>query len=149
MHYNNNSVSLLLKSFNISLPGNTSSSPQSYYHSEATELTVNGNYSIKLSFSNTTIANQSIDIDSVVLMWDYSTSKFYQSANETMKNTTRSCWTDKQRITNHIQDSQLCKKIAFSVNTQLFNGSVGKTFDSSWGSWIFSLQTLPSLSRFF
>ena len=124
-HYNNNSISVLLKSLNFTLPASSSTASLSYYHSEAVELLANGNYSVTISFANTSIANQSLDIDSIVLLSDVTQSRYYQSANETMKNVTRACWEARQRIVLDSRESATCKKIAFSVNSQLYNGSLG------------------------
>ena len=89
-------------------------------------LLQNGNYSVTLSFGNATNVNQTLDVDSIVLMWEYQGSKFYGAANQTMKNATKRCWENKQRVSLDSQDSFTCQKIAFSVNAELFNGSLGK-----------------------
>ena len=89
-------------------------------------LLQNGNYSVTLFFANATNVNQTLDIDSIVLMWEYQGSKFYRDANQTMKNATKLCWENKQRVSLNSQDSLTCRKIAFSVNAELFNGSLGK-----------------------
>ena len=124
-HYNNNSVSVLLKSFSFTLPATVGLASSSYLHQETTELLANGNYSITLSFANASIANLSVDIDSIILMWDVIPSRYYQNANETMRNVTRACWQTRQGIVTNTAYSETCKKIAFSVNSELFNGSIG------------------------
>lgn len=124
-HYNNNSVSVLLKSFNFTLPATVGSASSSYHRQETTELLANGNYSITLSFANSSIANLSVDIDSIILMWDVTPSRYYQNANETLRNTTRACWQTRQGIVNNSAESETCRQIAFSVNSELFNGSIG------------------------
>ena len=124
-HYNNNSVSVLFKSVNFTLPATSVSVSSSYRHQEATELLGNGNYSITLSFANASVTNHSVDIDSIVLLWDITPTRYYQSANETIKNVTRACWERRRGVVMNSAETEACKKIAFSVNSELFNGSLG------------------------
>ena len=79
-----------------------------------------------LSFANSSAANQAIDIDSIVLLWDFTQSRHYRNANGTIRNTTRACWEARQSILTTSGESSVCKRIAFSVNSELFNGSLGK-----------------------
>jgi len=123
-HYNNNSVSVLFKSVNFTLPATAVSVSSSYHHPTVTELLGNGNYSVTLSFANASVANLSVDIDSIVLLWDITPTRYYQSANETIKNVTRACWERRQGVVMNSAESDACKKIAFSVNSELFNGSL-------------------------
>ena len=124
-HYNNNSVSVLFKSVNFTLPATAVSVSSSYHHPTVTELLGNGNYSVTLSFANASVANLSVDIDSIVLLWDITPTRYYQSANETIKNVTRACWERRRGVVMNSAESDACKKIAFSVNSELFNGSLG------------------------
>ena len=124
-HYNNNSVGVRLKSLNITLPATNGPASFSYRHQETTELLANGNYSVTLSFANSSVANSTIDIDSLLLMWDITPSRYYQKANETIRNVTRACWEARQGIVMSSAESSTCRMIAFSVNSELFNGSLG------------------------
>eukprot|EP00795_Rhopilema_esculentum_P010926 gene10926-19760_t len=124
VHYNNHNSSLPVTSFNITLPASNSSIPTSQIHPDAFTLLSNSNYSITFSLVNPPNTNQSIDIDSVVLMWDFNETRFYQNANGTMRNASKICWESKQRIGVQSQETVECQRIAFSVNTEVFNGSL-------------------------
>lgn len=113
-------------SFNVSLVPSNSSDINKHYQQLPTELNANGNYSVTLSIMNATNLNQTIDIDSVVWMWNYENTKFFQSSNQTIKNATAQCWKGSQGISMNSQVSNRCKQIEFAINTQLFNGSLGK-----------------------
>ena len=125
VHYNNHNSSLPVTSFNITLPASNSSIPTSHIHPDAITLLSNSNYSITFSLVNPPNTNLSIDIDSVVLMWDFNETRFYQNANETMRNASRICWESKQQIGAQSQETVECQRITFSVNSEVFNGSLG------------------------
>eukprot|EP00794_Sanderia_malayensis_P015666 gene15666-17246_t len=124
-HYNNNSISLQFSSFNVTLPSASTTAFATHYQPVPTELLANGNYSVTLTIADVmNSTNQTVDIDSVVFMWNYEMTKFFLSANQTMRNATAQCWNNKQSLLATNQVSSLCKEIEFSINTQLFNGSL-------------------------